>query len=80
MGKANISANDPKTGRVLSLQRHSTNELQAVNRGFRSGLERSAFAKRLLKVLAIVGICLIMAGMNSALPLDILGTVSEDMH
>lgn len=40
-----------------------SNNLKPPNRGFRNALEKSSVASRGLKILSILGVCLIMAGM-----------------
>ena len=62
--QSNIVEHDPKSARTLKMERHLSNHLRRPNRGFRSYLEKSSVAAWSLKILSILGVCLIMAGMH----------------
>lgn len=59
--QCNISKLDPKTKSMVKMERYLTNELRPSNRGFRDILEHSHFIHGLLKVLAVLGVSLIIA-------------------
>jgi len=49
---------------TLKMERHLSNHLRLPNRGFRAYLEKSPAAALSLKILSVLGVCLIMAGMH----------------
>ncbi|KAI9777237.1 MAG: hypothetical protein M1839_008967 [Geoglossum umbratile] len=58
---SNIGDRDPRSTRSLKLERYLTGDLSPPNRSFRNVLEKNRKAQWLLKILAILGVCLIMA-------------------
>lgn len=58
---SDIMRQDPRANRLVKMQRHGTNELHASNNSIRTWLEKSKIAHGLLKVLAVLGVSLIMA-------------------
>lgn len=52
---------DPKTRQTIKIERYASSELRPTNRGVRDALENSRFIHGLLKVLAVLGVSLIMA-------------------
>jgi KUP system potassium uptake protein len=45
------------------MERYLTGDLRGPNRSFRNVLEKNRMAQRVLKLLAVLGVCLIIAGM-----------------
>ncbi|KAK4543691.1 hypothetical protein LTR36_005336 [Oleoguttula mirabilis] len=58
---SDIMKHDPRVNRLVKMQRHGTNELHASNNSIRTWLEKSRVAHGLLKILAVLGVSLIMA-------------------
>ncbi|KAI9680377.1 MAG: hypothetical protein M1829_001263 [Trizodia sp. TS-e1964] len=58
---ANISRRDPRELSMIKMERVLTSDLNRPGRDFRSMLEKSRFAKSLLKIVGIVGVSLVMA-------------------
>ncbi|CAI6089722.1 hypothetical protein V2G26_006842 [Clonostachys chloroleuca] len=58
---ANILRRDPNSSSLLRLERHHTREMPSVGRTARNFLERSNIAKIALKIIAIVGVSLVIA-------------------
>lgn len=52
---------DPSIETTTKLERYKTNDLRPSNRRIRSAIENNAFIRGLLKVLAVVGVSLIIA-------------------
>lgn len=59
--QCNISKRDPKTIKTIKIERYASSELRPTNRGFRDAMENNRFIHGLLKVLAVLGVSLIMA-------------------
>ena len=60
--QANIVRRDPREEKFIKLERVETSKLKNGNRT-RTFLERSATMKALLKVIGVLGVSLVMAGM-----------------
>ncbi|KAF2492470.1 potassium uptake protein [Lophium mytilinum] len=58
---SNISEQDPKMKHTIKLERYMSTDLKPSNRSVRNFLERSSIARVLLKVLAVLGVSLILA-------------------
>ncbi|KAK9320201.1 potassium transporter [Lipomyces orientalis] len=58
---SNIATRDPKTISTVKMKRYLTADMKYSNRKARSTLEKSRFAQHLLKMLAVLGVSLIMA-------------------
>lgn len=58
---ANISRRDPREQSMIKMERVLTSELDRPSRDFRSMIEKSRFAKALLKIIGVVGVSLVMA-------------------
>ncbi|KAK9243438.1 potassium transporter [Lipomyces tetrasporus] len=58
---SNIATRDPKTIYTVKMERYLTADMKYSNRKARSAIEKSRFAQHLLKVLAVLGVSLIMA-------------------
>ncbi|KAK4560481.1 hypothetical protein LTR86_005678 [Recurvomyces mirabilis] len=58
---SDIMKRDPRRNRMVKMERYNTNEIAPSNRGIRTWLERSRIAHALLKILAVLGVSLIMA-------------------
>ncbi|KAK9312686.1 potassium transporter [Lipomyces starkeyi] len=58
---SNIASRDPKTVSTVKMERYLTADMKYSNRKARSTIENSRFAQRLLKVLAVLGVSMIMA-------------------
>lgn len=43
------------------MQRHHTEDMQYMSRGFRAKLEQSKFLRHLIAVLSIIGVSMVMA-------------------
>ncbi|KAH0557163.1 hypothetical protein GP486_005050, partial [Trichoglossum hirsutum] len=56
-----IGERDPRSTRSLRIERHLTGDLKRPNRSFRNLLEKSHAVQWILKLLAVLGVCLIMA-------------------
>ncbi|KAI9653066.1 MAG: hypothetical protein M1821_007717 [Bathelium mastoideum] len=57
----NIAERDPKSSNTVRIERYKTTDLGPSNRSIRTWLERSRFARGMLKALAVFGVSLIMA-------------------
>jgi KUP system potassium uptake protein len=60
--QANITDGDRKSARMVSM-RYPDTELRPANREFRRVLEDNPFIHVILKGIAVVGVCLMIAGM-----------------
>ncbi|KAK9358868.1 potassium transporter [Lipomyces starkeyi] len=58
---SNIASRDPKTVSTVKMERYLTADMKYSNRKARSTIEKSRFAQSLLKVLAVLGVSMIMA-------------------
>lgn len=58
---SNIIKQDPSANHLIKMERYSTNDLKRPNRGFRRWLENSKISHAFLKILAVLGVSLIMA-------------------
>ncbi|KAF2482537.1 putative potassium transporter 5 [Neohortaea acidophila] len=58
---SNIIKQDPSANHLMKMERYSTNDLKRPNRGFRRWLENSKISHAFLKILAVLGVSLIMA-------------------
>jgi KUP system potassium uptake protein len=61
--QANITARDPASARLTEMKR-AGKTLKRPNMAFRQFLEDSAVARALLKAVAVLGVCLMVAGMR----------------
>jgi KUP system potassium uptake protein len=61
--QANITDGDRKSARMVSM-RYQNTDLQPANRRFRRVLEDSPVIHVIFKGLAVVGVCLMIAGMR----------------
>ena len=59
--QANIVKRDPKELSMVKFQRHLSSDLGKSTRTMRSGIENSALAKGLLKLIGVLGVSLVMS-------------------
>ena len=52
---------DPRAKTTVKLERYRTNDMKPANRSVRSAMENSRVASAALKILAVLGVSLIMA-------------------
>lgn len=57
----NITQQDPRVNRLVKMERHSTDDMHHSNNRIRNWLERSKISHAFLKVIAVLGVSLIMA-------------------
>jgi KUP system potassium uptake protein len=58
---ANIVRRDPNVSGTLKMDRYLTNDLKLVNKGVRSFIEGSRFARVSLKMLGVLGVAMVMS-------------------
>jgi len=62
--QANIVRRDPREERSIKMERVMTGELKQSSKHARNFLERSVFMKVFLKIVGVLGVSLVMSGMN----------------
>ena len=60
---ANIVRKDPNVAGTIRLDRHLTGELKPVAKTLRTFIENSSIARTFLKILGVLGVSMVMAGM-----------------
>ncbi|QSZ30616.1 hypothetical protein DSL72_000173 [Monilinia vaccinii-corymbosi] len=58
---ANIVRLDPNISGMVKMERHETNDLKTSNKNVRSCIEKSAFARVILKFLGVLGVSMVMS-------------------
>lgn len=58
---AHITERDPREASLIKMERHKTGDFSRANRGFRAILEKSKFAKALLKVIGVLAVTMVMS-------------------
>jgi KUP system potassium uptake protein len=61
---ANITQREPNAMGTFKMQRHHTGELKPTAKSVRTFIENSRVAKIILKVIGVLGVSMIMAGMS----------------
>lgn len=61
---ANIVRKDPNIAGTVKLERHLTGDLKPAAKTVRSFIENSRFARTFLKVIGVLGVSMVMAGMS----------------
>lgn len=71
---------DPRLYHTVKMERYQNNEIKPSNRAVRGWLERSKIAHAMLKILAVLGVSLIMADGVLTPAQSVLGAVQGTMH
>jgi KUP system potassium uptake protein len=58
---ANIVRKDPNTAGTVKMERHLTGDLNPMNKGVRSFVEKSSVMRLTLKLLGVVGVSMVMS-------------------
>lgn len=58
---ANITERDPREASLIKMERHLSGDLERANRHLRSGLEKSWFARGLLKTIGVLAVSMVMS-------------------
>lgn len=60
---ANIVRRDPNVAGTVKMERHLTGDMKPAAKSLRSLLEHSSIARNILKVIGVLGVSMVMAGM-----------------